>query len=133
MSKYDKFQNQRSMRERPYEIHPVWRGIGCLLIIISPFIAYSLAHVLINMNLEAGWFLIPRDLAQTINIPVPGLNISVPYLYAKLMLAAVFLVFGIGLLMIVYALIYQLVGPSRYGPLDAKPVRRSPKKKKSRR
>ena len=133
MSKYDKFQVQRSMRDRPYEIHPIWRGIGCLLIIISPFIAYSLAHVLVNLNLDAGWFVIPGDLAQTIRIPVPGLNIAIPYLYAKLMLAGVFLVMGAGLLMIIYAFIYQLVGPSRFGPLDAKPVRRSPKKKKPKR
>lgn len=131
MTKYDKYHLQRSLRDRPYEIHPIWRGIGCLLIIISPIIAYSLAHILVNMNLDNGWYVIPRELAQTILIP--GINFAIPYLYAKLMLTVIFLILGAGLLMIIYAMIYQLFGPGRFGPLDAKPVRQNPKRKRPKR
>ena len=130
MTKYNKYAQKRTMPSRPRKIHPIWRGIGCILIIISPIIAYSMAHLLINMNADAGWFYIPRELSQTEKIPAMG--IPVPYLYAKLMLTFVILVLGNGLLMILYAIIYQFIGPSRYGPLDAKPVRTSPKRKKPR-
>ena len=132
MTKYDKYVQRRSKKKRPWKVHPIWRGIGCILIIISPIIAYSMAHLLVNMNADAGWFYIPRELSQTVKIPVPGMSIRVPYLYAKLILTFVTLVLGSGLLMILYAIIYQFIGPSRYGPLDAKPVRTSPKRKKPR-
>ena len=30
----------------PWRVHPIWRGIGFLLLIIVPFMAYSLADVI---------------------------------------------------------------------------------------
>jgi len=132
MTKYDKYAQQRSMERKPRKIHPIWRGIGCILVIIFPIIAYSMAHLLVNMNADEGWLRVPRELAKAVRIPVPEMSIIVPYLYAKVVLTVLILVLGSGLFVILYAIVYQFLGPSRYGPLDAKPVRSNPKRKKPR-
>lgn len=31
----------------PWSVHPIWRGIGCLLLIVLPFVAYGLMDVIV--------------------------------------------------------------------------------------
>lgn len=31
----------------PWRVHPIWRGIGCLLLILIPIISYGLAELLL--------------------------------------------------------------------------------------
>lgn len=31
----------------PWRVHPIWRGIGCLLLLILPVVAYGLTDVLL--------------------------------------------------------------------------------------
>ena len=42
--------------------------------------------------------------------------------FGDLLIAGVFLLIGFALIMIVYSIIYSIMGPPRYGPLDAPPV-----------
>jgi hypothetical protein len=124
------------VKERPYEIHPIWRGIGCIMLIIGPFIAFSAAHILVNLDMENGWMAVPREMRGAVTIDVLGLTIE--HLYADLLVTAILLLLGFGLLMVVYAIIYGMAGPKRFGPMDSPPIRygpprpRSPKKKKKR-
>jgi len=129
MTRFDKHKYKRSTRDRPWQVHPIWRGIGCILFIISPVIAYSASHILIQMNAKNDWVNIPSDLSKTIRIPIPGFGLAVPNLYAKIIITFVILLLASGLLMIIYTLLYQIFGPSRYGPLDAKPIRKKSKRK----
>ena len=46
--------------------------------------------------------------------------------YIDLALTFFFMVVGFGLLTILYSLLYRTMGPSRYGPVDAEPIRKSP-------
>lgn len=42
----------RSHRNRgpfPWSVHPIWRGIGCLLLIVLPLVAYGLTDTLIAL------------------------------------------------------------------------------------
>jgi hypothetical protein len=32
----------------PWRVHPIWRGVGCLLLIVTPVIAFGLADTLIS-------------------------------------------------------------------------------------
>jgi hypothetical protein len=32
----------------PWRVHPIWRGIGCLMLIVLPIIAYGITDVLIT-------------------------------------------------------------------------------------
>ena len=128
MTKFDKHKFKRSLRDRPWRVHPIWRGIGCILFLIFPVIAYSASHILIQMNEKSNWVNIPYELSKTIRIPIPIFELAVPYLYSKIVLTIVILLLASGLLMIIYTLLYEIFGPSRFGPLDAKPIRKKSKR-----
>ena len=125
-------------KPRPWEIHPIWRGFGCIMMLIIPLISYAAATLLIDLNIEQNWgFPVPVEMARTININIPiplvdlpDINISVPHLLGNLVLGSVLMFIGYGILMLVYTLLFSMMGPSRMGPLDADPVRKRPKKKK---
>jgi hypothetical protein len=125
MGKYDKFNPRASAAQRPWEIHPIWQGIGCLLMVMIPVMAYAGAVLLVQANVSQGWVPISAELARPVNIPNVG---SFEYLFANLMVAAALAMLGFGLLVAIYALVYRAVGPSRLGPLDADPIRRKTKR-----
>lgn len=120
MGKYDKFSRMSYSSGRPWELHPVWRGIGCFLILLIPVLAYAGATLLVEANLEQGWVPFSEALVQTVNVPVFG---PVDHLYANLLAAAFLALFGYALLVVVYSLVFRVVGygPPKPGPLDAPP------------
>jgi len=140
MAKYRKLSRQTPAPKRPWEVHPIWRGFGCLLLIVAPFIAFGFAHVLLEENIKKGWFPIPVEMSRTIIIPgtIHFLEISqkiwkdiqIPHFYADLILAVFLLMLGFALVMILYSIIYSVVGPRRYGPMDSPPIRRSQVRKR---
>jgi hypothetical protein len=127
MTKYDKFSIRSRQAERPWKIHPVWRGIGCLMMVLIPIISYAGAVLLVQANVAARWLPTPRELAQTITIPYIG---RIPYLFANLLVAVVLMLAGFGILTLLYSLMYRVLGPPRYGPLDAPPERYRPRRQR---
>lgn len=127
MSKYEKYNPRSRQAERPWDVHPIWRGIGCIMMILIPILSYAAAVLLVEENLQQKWLPIPREFAQAVTIPMIG---TFPYLYANLLVAAVLSLIGFGILTVLYSFIYSLLGPSRYGPLDSPPVRSAPEKAK---
>lgn len=99
-------------------IHPVWRGIGCILVFLIPIMAYAAATLVVQENVRRQWLPVTWELAQTVILPYIG---PVPYLFSNLLVAGVFTLFGFGVLTLVYGLMYRVVGPPKYGPLDAPP------------
>ena len=118
MAKYGAYASQSPPKERPYAIHPVWRGIGCILIVLIPILAYAGATLLVQANRERGWFPIPPMFSRAVELPVFG---SVPYLYANLAAGVVLALAIFVILTIVYAFFYRLAGPPALGPTDASP------------
>ncbi len=113
--------------------HAIWRGIGCLLMLIIPIISYILAMFTVTTGLAAGWPL-PYQLLGNPVMPAALWNIRVldpalgfiqsqTNLYAILVVAILYIVFFSSVLAFLYAVLYRIVGPSRYGPLDAPPPR----------
>jgi hypothetical protein len=88
--------------------------------ILIPIIAFAGAVLLVQANLEQRWLPTPYQLAQPVVLPYFG---RVNYLYAYLLVAVVLSLIGFALLSLVYALIYSMVGPPQYGPVDSPPVR----------
>jgi hypothetical protein len=132
MGKYDKASYRTPPPQRPWKIHPIWRGIGCLWFLLAPVLAYAIASMLVQYDMKSGFFPIPFDLTRAVTIPLaryfPINNLVVPNLYANLMVSAVLLVVGFGAVMVIYAIIYSMMGPKRLGPLDAAPIRRKTRK-----
>jgi hypothetical protein len=118
---------------KPTGPHPIWRGIGCLTLIITPLVSYALAKLSVDYGLENGWA-IPYQLLGTPRLPefiydYPVLTLIFgrlalwTNLYAYLAGTVLcMMVFG-GLLSFGYAIVYAVMGPPRWGPLDAPPPR----------
>ncbi len=127
-----------SLDNRVKQPHPVWRGIGCLVLLIIPVISYALAVLLVGYALQTG-FAIPVQLLGYPVMPVwlfkvPGLIgllnwiQSQPNLYAYLITTLFTLLFVSGVFSVFYAVTYRIIGPSRYTRLDAPPPKIKVKK-----
>jgi hypothetical protein len=129
MSKNRSFERQVPMRSK--EPHPVWRGIGCVIMLLVPALSIGISSIIIEMALAAGVQLPPEllgyPLMPNILFQVPGLVAllrwiqSLNNLYAILVGAFTVGVVLSGLFAVGYAAMYRLVGPSRYSGIDAPP------------
>jgi hypothetical protein len=116
MGKYSRAYLHPQSQAKGITAHPLWRGIGCLLIILIPIIAFAAARLLGQTNTRQGWVEIPEELTGSLNLPVLG-----TIYFVDLAVMIILIIIGFGILTVLYALMYRLFGPSRYGPLDAPP------------
>jgi hypothetical protein len=62
-AKYREYRPNRGIsREERRRIHPVWRGVGFVMMILIPVISYAAAEVLLDLNGKNNWFPVPSDL-----------------------------------------------------------------------
>jgi len=108
-------------KPRPWTVHPIWRGIGCIMIVLLPLLSYAAADILITENGNGRWYPVPQELTGPV---------AHPFLYAKIALGLIIMVLGFVLLMIVYSLIYRVAGPPRYSAVDAKPTYKRSRKRR---
>lgn len=127
MSKYERFSPRSRVEKRPWDIHPVWRGIGCVLLVLIPVMAYAGAVLLVQMNLQQHWWATPPELMQAVNLPGLG---AVEHLFANLLVGFVLTLVGYAILVFLYSFVYRLVGPPRLGPMDAPPIRAGKKRRR---
>jgi hypothetical protein len=132
MGKYTSYARQKPKIKRG-QVHPIMRGIGCILFVIVPIISYGSAVLLVNYGVSEGWP-IPPDWLGTPAIPdllwkLRGLEVILRYLQAQTNLTAnlvfafalAILIFGV--LSMVYGFMFKLLGPPEYGPTDEPPIR----------
>ena len=113
MGKYKSYSRQPEGPPKKTGIHPIWRGVGFILIILTPILAYFGALALLEENSLHGWVKIPNDLiAPTAD----------PLLYVKIILTLA-LIFAIYIVfMLITFVLYRIFAPPRYGPYDVPPV-----------
>ncbi len=130
MTKYNVAAARRAMNEKP-QLPAIWRGIGCLMIVVIPVVSYILAYYTVQLAVAQNWPM-PYQLmgapimpsllrASDALLPIVQFIESQQNLYAVLLLAVVYIVVLGGAVSLVYTYIYRYVGPPRYGPLDAPP------------
>jgi hypothetical protein len=138
MGKYGSFKQEAY--KRPYEVHPIWRGIGCLMIILIPLVSIVGAIVLIDSGQKQGWPF-PYELMGYPRLPqlvykIPVISdiarpiSSVNNLLAIAVISVVFMILGFAVISLVYSFAYKAMGPSRYTPLDAPEVPRGKRYKR---
>src|SRR5574340_1071377 len=92
MTKYVNYKKPtRSLKER-MEPHPVWRGIGLILAILIPVMAYYLVSFALENPSKYSWISIPRELV--INRLWDPL-VLIKLLYTVIMVLAVFIVIAL--------------------------------------
>ncbi len=120
------YQSSSQNRKEKHAIHPIWRGIGCAFIVLIPLMSYAIGTlylapaVLKNPNMRQ---MFPAEMLQTITVPVLG-NLT----YAGLVFAFVAMIMLFAVFTIFYSILYRMVGPPKYGPTDAPPIRRKTRK-----
>lgn len=87
----------------PWRVHPIWRGIGCLLLVIVPIIALGITDWLLTLFEEP----LPSQLTQT--LVIPGLG-SFENAYGRILLTIFFSFVLFLLFSIVGSLFYSLLG-----------------------
>jgi len=140
------YQRYQQVKEHRWKVHPIWRGIGCIFVVIIPFMSIVGGRLLNAANQKTNFMRIPPDWmgfidftkflqsTRAITAEMPGLigvvqTIAGWKIYKmEAVLTVAFLIIGFGLMAILYGLMYSVVGPPRYGPVDAPPIRSSPRK-----
>lgn len=126
MGNYSSSPSSREDKERMREPHPIWRGIGFVMLVIGPVVAFALSDLLIryartkNVN-------IPVELSTAaIDIPVYG---PVVDLYAVLILAGAITLVIFGLFAIINAAVYRASSGKTYRVFESEPKQYKKKRK----
>lgn len=132
MGKYTSYARQKP-KPRNVGVHPVMRGIGCIMMVVVPILAYGLSILVVNYGVSRGWPL-PANWFGSPSIPpllwrVQGLQPILQFLQAQnnlevnLVFTIVLIVIIGGIMTLIYGYMYTLFGPPKYGPQDAPPIR----------
>ena len=132
MGKYTSYSRTPPKPRNP-GVHPLMRGIGCIMMIVVPILAYGLALYLVDYGIRHGWP-IPPNWLQPITIhpllfrlrglePVWNFLLVQDNLIAIVVFTIAIIVVIGGLMTIIFGYLYSLFGPPRYGPQDAPPIR----------
>ncbi len=130
MTKYTQVRQRRGPTPQE-QLDPIWRGVGCLLIVIVPVISYILGAATMQIAVDQNWP-VPYQLMGVPVLPAaltgnaalsPIVNFleAQQNLYGILLLALIYVLVLGGILTWAYSVVYKYVGPPRYGPLDAPP------------
>jgi len=133
MGKYSR--NKPDAPKLKREVHPVMRGIGCIMMVIVPIISYIASTVLVNVIPVP---LLP-GMTRAIDIPdwmyrlnglIPVFRYieSQPLLISYIVFTVIISILLFTIMSIVFGFIYKAFGPSQYGPTDAPPIRKKVKK-----
>lgn len=130
MTKYTSVQKKETPR-KTRQVHPIWRWIGCAFMILIPGVSYALGVWTVKYGFDHGW-VIPYQLLGNPTLPDFVYKsrflatLLSPYttwtnFYAHAVVALLYMIVLGGILSFVNALVYQLVGPPRWGPQDVPP------------
>ena len=119
------------VKERSGQPHFLWRGIGCVMMLVIPVMSAAIAYEVINYGLNNNWP-IPFQLLGTPRYPdlfyrSSGMMIilspitAIRHFYAYAVGTLIFMILIGGVMSLIYAFVYRMVGPAQYGPLDAPP------------
>jgi len=114
------------------------RGIGCIMIVVVPILAYGIAVLLVNYGASHGWPIPPSWFGPPTIHPLlwklQGLQTILLFIQAQnnldanlIFAVAITVVIG-GVMSMIYGYMYTLFGPPRYGPQDAPPIRKKVKR-----
>jgi hypothetical protein len=101
-------------------IHPIWRGIGLVMVILIPILSFLIALILVNENNTHHWVLYPAALI---------LKWHDPYVLVKVLLTILLVLILYALFTFITALFYRVFGPPRYGSTDVPPEQIRPVRK----
>ena len=132
MGKYSSYSHKKE-KPRVVGVHPVMRGIGCIMIVVVPILSYGIAVLLVNYGFSHGWPIPPNwyghPTIHPLLLKLQGLRPIWDFLLVQnnlianlIFTVAIMVIIG-GIMSIIYGYMYTLFGPPRYGPMDVPPIR----------
>jgi hypothetical protein len=126
--KYGTFNKHKELPSRR-EVHPVWRGIGFVMILLIPIISWLASMVLLDVGRKQGWAFL-GELSDPIKFPEWAYKVPVimnvanyitnfPNLKSLLLFFFLVLILLSGVFAVLNAVLYRMFGPPRYTNLDA--------------
>lgn len=122
---------RREREPRRWKINPVWRGIGCVILLIIPIMSWYGTKFFLQSNRQIA---LPAELLKTFTIPfthvaqidqiIRSINNYADLhnlIYGQFFFTIILMFIGFGILSVIYAILYRVVGPPRYGPFDVPP------------
>jgi hypothetical protein len=125
MSRY-KFVEQKRQEKAQTKIHPIWRGVGFVMMVLIPIISYAAAEVLIAQNTKSNFLPWPYDLMAK---PGELLYNGDQMLYLKIIGTIIFMLVFYGIFTLITFAVNSIFGVSRYGPYDVPPINAKVRKK----
>ena len=101
MGRYQQY--QRDVKDTDEGVHPIWRGIGFLLMGLITIMSYAGANLLVEANKTKAWIEVPYEIQG-------GLSWA-PDLYAELVVMFFLVMIGFGIMTIVYSIVYKISRP----------------------
>jgi len=131
MTKYT-VASQRRVKREEQQLSPLWRGVGCLMMVVVPLVSYLLAVLVMQIAVAQEWPLPYQLLGYPVVsptlwkvgslAPLWGFIQSQSNLYGILLFTILFIVVLGAVVSFGYAAVYRYVGPPRFGPLDEPPL-----------
>jgi hypothetical protein len=95
-SKYRSYSSSRDSVKKETKIHPVWRGVGFVFMVLIPIISYAAMEVFLQQNDIHGWFPITPDmLMKSTDFLAPYINDSLLYVKAVIFLLLLIALYAI--------------------------------------
>lgn len=117
----------RNKRERDREPHPIWRGIGVVMLVLVPIISFALSDLLIQWMKRERGFDIPEPLAKW-NWDIPGYGIVYDAL-AVVLFALVVMLIVFGIFTVINAIAYRATSDKNLMRFESRPQRYKRKRK----
>ena len=112
-----RFRQMDEAREKKKQLNPMWRGIGCFMIIMLGLGGYLFSQWFLTQNAVNNWVFLPVEIIRPAFLPTfvpPGALVSV-------VVAFLFMILTYGVISLVYAVAF----PHQLGETDAPPMRRT--------
>lgn len=110
--RFHELDRERSQKRR---IHPAWRGVGCIMIVLLGFVGYAFA----------GWFLSQN----LVYFPPVIRRLLAPWLPQDLIIKLVVAFLFMLLAFTVFSVIYAIAFPIQPGEKDVPPLKRKDKER----
>ena len=110
-------------REAKRRMNPIWRGVGCVLLVALAAAGYFGAGWFLRENAAQNWVYLPPEMTS-----IPWLTFVPPGMVLQLFIGLLFMIFGYGVLSLGYAIAF----PIKPGETDAPPPKRTAPPKRRR-
>lgn len=109
MPKHSIFNRTVKKEPRP-AVHPMWRGIGLILIVVIPGLSFLATNILFVNRTKLNWFIIPEKMISH--------SLKDPYIFVKVLYTVLISLVVFFIIALVTFSLDRIVNPKRKGPFD---------------